>query len=1516
MGEHAVAQPQRTKTPHEAKKAPSSLQRRNVNQQKMAALQETLFDTASGTFAEPRFSYDFSRVSSLAGMKWQAQSPELSIVAEHTVEETEPVPEAAQTPIKAEPTTNEFAPEETTALRLIVEDSAETVRSGQMQRNEFLAQLRTEVTLTAEATLAGTGRTTVDCPYLEHWFGYYSRQDSLHIERAIRRYAPETAYATTARDYIQIISEQVRQSVETWAGTGKITGIPGGLSMGMPGMGRLISGMGNVLFKGRKKNAKAPDDPQAVLVELGAGKPLDGNVRSCMESAFGIDFSHVRAHMDNTAAGLSNRFDARAFTVGNHVAFGANEYKPGTIVGDALIAHELAHVVQQQGGTESTQKSMPNGTDTQRSLEEDSDKSAAGVLTVLWGQSKSRPAHKNLQIIPRVRSGLKLQRCGPKLPALRNPQVIHDESQAISQQVGTTLGQHAYELIQETQDEAQRMAITTAEVEIGLDVQTAFADLWQIFQDELQDAGSDTEVQARAQQRYEQEIQRIRDSYMRQFEMTVRWGISFTTGATTVESQAQPLRIRRRRRHWSLEELNTINSILEQVPAQYMLNVRNRIQKIQREMGESINTPASWEEPTGTLRVFNPAFERPDDLRQYILHEIGHSTVPERTVGTFHKLPPTDWMELSDWDTTTRANLGTDLGIQGTTLQQTIAILDQRKGLQSGIPRPILISDRYVIFDKYEPRDPFPPGQFVHYAARHDRPPNNEEFVSNYARTHPAEDLAESFAFYLIDRQATQRKLNSNVPRINSNAAFSNKWQYLVANYPHQLIQQKSKVNDGQSPLESEANQFADKVVSLSIPNTDNSRQCGLRVQCQQVVSNVPEESLSSKVASQPKIVEDDTSDLLPGQLRKSEFINQLRTEVCRTVESVIAETGPTTDDCPYMGRWFDFYSRQDSAHIERAIRRYAPEASNATTAREYISAVSQRARRSAETWTRTGEVTGLPEGMTPGLLGTDLSGISGSLLSGFAQFGAGLVQGAGNIISEIGNILYKSRNSDAEEVDNPEAIQSELGEGRSLESGIRLRMESALGMDFSHVRIHTDSIAAILSDRINARAFTIGKHIAFGRGEYDPYTPVGDALIAHEMAHVVQQGGAANPPEPRSKNNNDTNDLEDESDIFAINAFTSLWSGMNEKISTIRPSALPQVKTGLRLQRCANTRSQVRSPVQSLAGIASMTPWQLSRVPDEDLNRIRGGRTRQGEPSVEDFRRVSRLARAALSFDIDTPPGPGRDPAPAELTVLDRNLSQLLSSEDTRALVAGPEGSGIPTSNDSTAETLSGRVRIATREGFAAARYRLQLFLVGIGRDTSSVDTIVAGLWQTHGITVDSSARVTEQERRIAMYYAFYQQPWIVGLANGLYQAQEDKIYLPEIVDLTTNRGSFLARHETAHLLSAGERMRQAFVRRFGTNWLEWWDPFNEGMAELITTESLPPGETPPDPAEISLSPTSTISEDRYEQYVAWMRDIARNPEQSALIRRAFFTGIVPERVFELFAQARGVPLPPPPRR
>jgi hypothetical protein len=86
---------------------------------------------------------------------------------------------------------------------------------------------------------------------------------------------------------------------------------------------------------------------------------------------------------------------------------------------------------------------------------------------------------------------------------------------------------------------------------------------------------------------------------------------------------------------------------------------------------------------------------------------------------------------------------------------------------------------------------------------------------------------------------------------------------------------------------------------------------------------------------------------------------------------------------------------------------------------------------------------------------------------------------------------------------------------GRRLDATTRAFMESHFRHDFSEVRVHSDAEAATSTQQVNALAYTAGHHVVFGRGRYAPQTRDGKQLLAHELAHVVQQsrtGSSAMP--------------------------------------------------------------------------------------------------------------------------------------------------------------------------------------------------------------------------------------------------------------------------------------------------------------------------------------------------------------------------------------------------------------------
>jgi Domain of unknown function (DUF4157) len=83
---------------------------------------------------------------------------------------------------------------------------------------------------------------------------------------------------------------------------------------------------------------------------------------------------------------------------------------------------------------------------------------------------------------------------------------------------------------------------------------------------------------------------------------------------------------------------------------------------------------------------------------------------------------------------------------------------------------------------------------------------------------------------------------------------------------------------------------------------------------------------------------------------------------------------------------------------------------------------------------------------------------------------------------------------------------------GQPLDQGTRAAMETHFGHDFSQVRVHMDSTAGASARAVNAHAYTVGQHIAFAAGQYQPQTPSGHHLLRHELAHSIQQGGLAPP--------------------------------------------------------------------------------------------------------------------------------------------------------------------------------------------------------------------------------------------------------------------------------------------------------------------------------------------------------------------------------------------------------------------
>jgi hypothetical protein len=120
------------------------------------------------------------------------------------------------------------------------------------------------------------------------------------------------------------------------------------------------------------------------------GTLLDNDTKKIMESSFGIDFSRVRIHTDEKAAESANSVNAVAYSVGQDIVFGPDQYSPRTKKGEQLLAHELTHVVQANSAT--LHPAMPSS--SVDSLENESQKIAAafspnGVMMPIHGIARN-----------------------------------------------------------------------------------------------------------------------------------------------------------------------------------------------------------------------------------------------------------------------------------------------------------------------------------------------------------------------------------------------------------------------------------------------------------------------------------------------------------------------------------------------------------------------------------------------------------------------------------------------------------------------------------------------------------------------------------------------------------------------------------------------------------------------------------------------------------------------------------------------------------------------------------------------------------------------------------------------------------------------------------------------------------------------------------------------------------------------------------------------------------------------
>ena len=299
-----------------------------------------------------------------------------------------------------------------TTTGLIVDDAVADLRPEQMHRADFLVQARTaalEGAHTGAGPLAASADTEV-----EGTAARYGAQPAAQMEATVRAEVVGAAGATKAAGLVNAIRDASNNEARGRLSTGVSDKAADAVGAAVDAVSNAASAVANLLFKSRGDTTatSGPGDVARARSQLGRGDTVPGGLRAEVEQVTGQDLSDVRVHTGGPAQTMAADLGARAFTVGRDIVVAAGEPATGTLHGDALLAHELAHAAQQgrSGIAESAEKSDAGGGGDL--AETAADDVSADAVVGLWTGMRQRLSDAGSTVAGRVKSGLRLQRCG------------------------------------------------------------------------------------------------------------------------------------------------------------------------------------------------------------------------------------------------------------------------------------------------------------------------------------------------------------------------------------------------------------------------------------------------------------------------------------------------------------------------------------------------------------------------------------------------------------------------------------------------------------------------------------------------------------------------------------------------------------------------------------------------------------------------------------------------------------------------------------------------------------------------------------------------------------------------------------------------------------------------------------------------------------------------------------------------------------------------------------------------
>jgi hypothetical protein len=276
------------------------------------------------------------------------------------------------------------------------------------------------------------------------------------------------------------------------------------------------------------------------------------------------------------------------------------------------------------------------------------------------------------------------------------------------------------------------------------------------------------------------------------------------------------------------------------------------------------------------------------------------------------------------------------------------------------------------------------------------------------------------------------------------------------------------------------------------------------------------------------------------------------------------------------------------------------------------------------------------------GALGGEWDGGIGPMIADGLTAGTEGFAPTGEIGVSPSNSVMLRAMRDAFEAQNYDAGASVLNGlrpsgGEKLPEDVRARFESAMGHDLGHVRIHRDGVASSQSEALNAYAFTIGSHIWFRSGGYDPETVRGKQLLAHELTHVQQHDEGRINPHVSSEGmsvSSPSDPLEVEAYAAESRIANSLPTTADVTVDEGEGLGIQRPSMGLDAPAAAAPESAVeQGPVADAAVMRDeQNPNKLEKVGD--------GHHKLSDAVVKDFKAAAADVKKATGQSIDTEMG------------------------------------------------------------------------------------------------------------------------------------------------------------------------------------------------------------------------------------------------------------------------------------